>query len=269
MMYERVNLSGTSVQKTFKSGNSRMSISHVSDWKRLEVYNQGDIVSFNGKTWESVADENFNHLPDQSRSEFWKELGAGYKVDREDWTVTNVGYEDRFYFITPDGKLFENKLEAENHTLNLLISSSNRVYTNNFDLFNDVDALIKETSYAVPQFDVDGSESQGIVYFDSQSQTHRLSAFAEGDSPVSGSFTHGTIKSESETAEVGDIILKNGTYYLLLEQNPSSLSKAEGIVVNNLIPPFPKEQNFIIPFKINCISRLEGLAESGTRNSHG
>ena len=115
-----------STEKTFNSGNSRMSISHVSDWKRLEVYNQGDIVSFNGKTWESVADENFNHLPDQSRSEFWKELGAGYKVDREDWTVTNVGYEDRFYFITPDGKLFENKLEAENHTLNLLISSSNR-----------------------------------------------------------------------------------------------------------------------------------------------
>ena len=40
-----------------------MSINHASSWKRLEVYHRGDTVNYDGKIWESVADENFNHLP--------------------------------------------------------------------------------------------------------------------------------------------------------------------------------------------------------------
>jgi flagellin-like hook-associated protein FlgL len=211
-----------STETVKESGNSSMSINHASSWKRLEVYNRGDTVSYEGKIWESVADENFNHLPNLADSQYWKELGSGYDVSREDWTITNTGYEDRFYFISPDGKLFENRLEAENHTLNLLISSSNRRYTDNVALFNDIDSLVKETSYAVPQFKVEGSESEGVVYFDSMSQTHRLSAFAEGESAISGVFTKGTVKNEADGIGVGDVVLKNGTYFLLLEQNPSS-----------------------------------------------
>ena len=211
-----------STETSVETGNSSMSINHASSWKRLEVYHRGDTVSYDGKIWESVADENFNHLPNLADSEYWKELGSGYEVAREDWTITNTGYEDRFYFISPDGKLFENKLEAENHTLNLLITSSNRRYTDNVALFNDIDALIKETSFAVPQFEVEGSESEGLVYFDSISQTHRLSAFAEGDTALSGVYTHGTVKNESDPISQGDVVLKNGTYFLLLEQNPSS-----------------------------------------------
>ena len=79
--------------------------------------------------------------------------------------------------------------------------------------FNDIDSLIKETSYAVPQFEVEGSESEGLVYFDSISQTHRLSAFAEGDAAVSGVYTHGTVKNESDAIGQGDVVLKNGTYF--------------------------------------------------------
>ncbi len=97
-------------------------------------------------------------------------------------------------------------------------------YTDNVDLFNDIDSLIKETSYAVPQYDVDGSVSDAVVYFDSKSQTHRLSAFSEGDTAVSGVFTHGTVKNESDPISVGDVVLKNGKYFLLLDQNPSSAS---------------------------------------------
>ena len=213
-----------STETSVETGNSSMSINHASSWKRLEVYHRGDTVSYDGKIWESVADENFNHLPNLADSEYWKELGSGYDVAREDWTITNTGYEDRFYFISPDGKLFENKLEAENHTLNLLITSSNRRYTDNVALFNDIDALIKETSYAVPQFEVEGSESEGLVYFDSISQTHRLSAFAEGDTALSGVYTHGTVKNESDPISQGDVVLKNGTYFLLLEHNPATAS---------------------------------------------
>jgi flagellin-like hook-associated protein FlgL len=210
-----------SAETSVEVGNSSMSINQASSWKRLEVYHRGDTVNYNGKIWESIANENFNHLPNLSDSQYWKELGSGYDVAREDWTITNTGYEDRFYFISPDGKLFENRLEAENHTLNLLISSSNRRYTDNVALFNDIDSLLKETSYAVPQFKVEGSESEGVVYFDSMSQTHRLGAFAEGDAAVSGVFTKGTVKNESDAIGVGDVVLKNGTYFLLLEQNPS------------------------------------------------
>ena len=52
-----------STETSVETGNSSMSINHASSWKRLEVYHRGDTVSYDGKIWESVADENFNHLP--------------------------------------------------------------------------------------------------------------------------------------------------------------------------------------------------------------
>jgi len=205
-------------------GNSSMTINHFHDWKRLEAYQYGDIVKYDGKIWESIADENFNHAPDRPNSEFWKELGSGYDQTREDWTVTNKGVENRFYFITPDGNLFENRLDAENHTIDLLIASSNRKYTDNLALFNDVSALVKEVSYAVAQFDAVGSESEGVVYFDARSQSHRLSAVAEGATAFSGSYFHGSVKAEGESTNVGDVVLENGTYFLLIDTSPSPAS---------------------------------------------
>jgi len=222
------------VQSLNELGNSSISIDHTKDWRRLEVYQRGDIIEHNGKLWESVQDENFNHLPDQLGSEFWKELGAGYSKSREDWTLTNTGFEDRFYYISPDGKLFEKKLEAENHTLNLLISSSNRTYTDSAKLFEDVDSLVQEVSYSVAKYEAQGSDSQGLVYFDPSSQSYRMGAHAEGTTAVSGTFVHGEVKNESDSLAIGDVVLKNGLYYQLIDQGSTLGTPMDAVSVSNL-----------------------------------
>jgi len=224
------------VNELTESGKSTMDIYHSSNWKRLGVYQRGDVVKFEDKIWESISDENINHLPTQSKSEFWKELGSGYDVEREDWVVKNVGVENRFYFSTPDGKLFEDKQEAENHTINLLLSSTNRIYTDNTQLFDDIDSLVNEISYAVAQYQSLGSDSESIVYFDSASQRHRLSTFKDGENAVSGTFFHGDIKKENESLSIGDLVLKEGKFFLALESSPSP-AKLERIQFKSGLDP--------------------------------
>ena len=222
------------VQSFNESGTSSMTIDHSSDWRRLQSYNSGDIVEHEGKIWESVADENFNHSPTQPYSEFWKELGSGYEIDREDWTLSNSGFEDRFYFISPDGKLFEKKNDAENHTLNLLLSSTNRAYLDSDSLYAEIDSLVKEVSYSVAQYEVEASESSGLVYFDAKSQTHRLGALKDGSNAVTGDFAHGEIKSESDALSLGDVVLKNGSYFQLIDQGSTKGTPMDAVTVSSL-----------------------------------
>ncbi len=230
-----------------EKGNSTMSVLHSEDWKRLKAYQYGDIVKYDDKIWESVADENFNHAPNRPNSEFWKELGSDYDIIREDWKITNKGTENRFYYIVPDGKLFENKLEAENYTIELLLAASNRNYTDNTSLLNDVSALVREVSYGVAQFDVEGSESEGIVYFDSRSQSHRLTAVAEDATAFSGSYFNGDVKNEDDSTNVGDVVIKNGTYFLVIDEAPSQASLENVEVTSALESKVGKGTKVFVP----------------------
>ena len=46
----------------------------LSLWKRLYIFQLGDVVEYNGKLWESTKNENFNHEPSFAGSEFGYEL---------------------------------------------------------------------------------------------------------------------------------------------------------------------------------------------------
>ena len=68
--------------------------------ERLGIYQLGDVVSHDGKLYESVSNENFNHIPTKDGSSFWREIGSNYKQNREDWNITSVGTEARFFFTS-------------------------------------------------------------------------------------------------------------------------------------------------------------------------
>ena len=51
------------VTNSTTDSDSFIEISLSEDWQRLGIYQLGDIVQFDGKLWESVQNENFNHSP--------------------------------------------------------------------------------------------------------------------------------------------------------------------------------------------------------------
>jgi len=120
-------------------------------WRRLQVYQVGDVVEFQGKLWESKGNENFNHSPSQKESDYWDEIGTGYDQIREDWDLTSKSTEVRYYFAGPDGRLFDDRTSAETHTYELLLGS-NRSYATVNEIWNDIDKLVKEVAYPVSNF---------------------------------------------------------------------------------------------------------------------
>lgn len=191
-------------------------------WKRLQGYSIGQVVEYDDKLWVSQSDENFNHLPTQKDSRFWAEMGSGYSKGREDWVIESSGVETRYFFVTPDGKLFDDKLEAENHTYDILINSSSRTYTDANALFDDISSMVKEIAYPVSKFDVEGSESSALVSFDSASQSYRLASLPDGQTKVSGLYSKGTIKSATDVdLQPSDVIQFGGNYFALLSVEPT------------------------------------------------
>ena len=49
------------VQQTTTASGSEIEISLAEPWKRLGIFQLGDVVEYNGKLWESTQNENFNH----------------------------------------------------------------------------------------------------------------------------------------------------------------------------------------------------------------
>ena len=179
--------------------DSFIEISLSEDWQRLGIYQLGDIVQFDGKLWESVQNENFNHSPSAVDSKFWKELGSDYEQNREDWNIVSSGTETRFYYTGPDGRLFSDQSAAIDYTFDVLLNST-RNYTDPDAAYNDAVAMVQQVAYPVSRFEASANDSNGIVYFDSLSQSYRLAALADGQAEVGGTYMKGdavkTVDSE-------------------------------------------------------------------------
>jgi len=226
------------VNETKTEGDSNISISLPKPWKRLENYNIGEVAEFDGKLWESQSAENFNHFPNQDGSDFWKEVGSGYEVDREDWKITSDGSDSRLFWISPDGKLFDGKTEAFNHTTDIITRNARLNPDGALDLigsFGNLDdnlvrdkaaSLINQVAYPVSRFDVDGTDSNGTVFFDAASQTYRLGVQDPEEELIEGDFLKGEIFSSSnipqppidatveDTVKSGDIFQFRGSYFV-------------------------------------------------------
>jgi flagellin-like hook-associated protein FlgL len=202
------------VQSTVSASGSEIEIALAEPWKRLGIFQLGDVVEYNGKLWESTQNENFNHEPNFVGSEFWRELGSDYNQKREDWVIRSSGIEARFYFSSPDGKLFNDRAEAVNYTYELL-SNSTRSYTDLGELFQDAESLVNEIAYPVSRFEASASESNGIVYFDSSSQSYKLASLPLGQSKMDGVFLKGNIMEPSSLdLTKGDVVQYRGSYFI-------------------------------------------------------
>ena len=130
-------------------GSSSFETIHSSQWKRLQTFDLGDVVEFDGKFWESQIPNNTNHIPASLRDSFWKELPSNYSAEREDWEFEARVVKQRFFYMAPDGQMFESDEEALNYTENLLLNSSNFLYSDRKDLEEDKQSLVREVKYAV------------------------------------------------------------------------------------------------------------------------
>ncbi len=167
-------------------GTSKLSMTHSIPWKRLQTYELGNIIEFDGKLWESQINDNFNHKPLAGSSTYWKELPSGYEVDREDWTLEATGVTQKDFFMTLDGRLFDNLSDAALHNQDILLfTNSLPVNATPADLSQLSFDKVKSITYPVTTYSVKGSESEGTVYFDPQTQEYRLAAAAPGSQIIS------------------------------------------------------------------------------------
>jgi len=220
------------LQQTTTDSGSEINISLAEPWKRLGIFQLGDVVEYNGKLWESIKNENFNHEPSFAGSEFWRELGNDYKQSREDWTIKSSGTETRFYFSGPDGRLFSDRTEAVNYTFDIL-SNSTRIYTDSNQLFTDAENLVHKIAYPVSRFEATASESDGIVYFDSTSQSYRLAALSEGQTKMDGVFLKGNlVDPTSSEVSRGEVVQYRGSYFVVTNNlSPEEVNSVTGSAI--------------------------------------
>ncbi len=208
-------------------GSSQLVVKHADPWKRLNTYELGAVIEFAGKKWESQIDDNVNHKPSDSSSLYWKEIPSGYQVDREDWSIKADAVENRIFNMAPDGRFFDVEQDAIEYTRNLIVNSLNpeRFLPENLTADNIDEAFrqtVKKVTYPVSQFQVEGSESEGLVTFDSETLDYRLSATSGGASVIEGLYLKGDISRLSDpTIDQNEVVIHEGRYYLTTQPQDS------------------------------------------------
>ena len=209
------------VSSEFSEGSSKLVVQHSDPWKRLNTYELGAIAQFEGKLWQSQIDDNVNHKPSGVDTYYWKEVPSGYDVEREDWSIKAESVDNRFYFMAPDGRFFDVEQDAISYTASMLINSFTKDYSSTDELEADIQAMVKEVTYPVTRFEVNGSESKGSVTFDTKTLDYRLAAAGGGADVIDGLFLKGTIARLTDPViNEGSVVIHEGRYYLTTEAQP-------------------------------------------------
>lgn len=237
-----------SVASKLTDGTSGLSTSHSDPWKRLAIYQQGDVVRFDDKVYESVGSHNVNHDPVKSGSDYWRELHSGYDTEREDWKLEVTGAGNRYYWIAPDGKLFDDQPSALSYAQNLLYSAKKTDYTLmdnpattanegvaqlNLDVANNV----RQVAIPVNEFSVSGSENEGTVFFDPEAMDYRLVASSKDGSIIKGPYVKSNsqlFKPDDGLAKAKDVVLHEGRYFLVTD--PAAIDKDN---LSKIVESFP------------------------------
>jgi len=230
-------------------GSSGLSTSHSDPWKRLTIYQQGDVVRFGDKVYESLDSHNVNHDPANSGTSYWRELNSGYNTEREDWKLEVTGSENRYYWIAPDGKLFDDQASATTYAQNLLYSAKKVEYTLLDDpsttanegiaqLNLDVANNVRQIAIPVNEFSVQGSENDGTVFFDPDAMDYRLVASSKDGSIIQGPYIKGNLqlfKPGDTGIQAKDVVLHEGRYFLV--ENPAGVDKDNLAKIVESFPP--------------------------------
>ncbi|MBT3638047.1 MAG: hypothetical protein HN531_14000 [Opitutae bacterium] len=229
----------------------------------MNIYQEGDVVRHGDKVYESLGSHNVNHDPVKSGETYWKELNSGYDTEREDWKLEVIGSENRYYWITPDGKLFDEEAtknpdtgevippkSATDHARNILYAAKKTEYTlmddsttdaideGNVQLELDVANNVRQIAIPVNEFSVKGSENDGTVFFDPEAMDYRLVAASEDGSIIRGPYVKGNSQlfkpDDGVTKLAGDVILHEGRYFLV--QDPTGIDKDN---LSKIVESFP------------------------------
>ncbi|MDA7756977.1 hypothetical protein N8920_03650 [Opitutales bacterium] len=205
-----------SVSGSLSNGTSSFDTIHSEQWKRLQTFKLGNVVEFEGKFWESQIPNNTNHKPSLESDLYWKELPSDYSGEREDWELEAVGVKQRFFYMSPDGQMFEDDTDALQYTSDLLLNSTNRLYNDPATLQGDVQALVKQVKYAVTDFSVQGSISNAIATFDPKTLEYALSAAQKGGDVIDAPYLKGQIDRYTDGFQPaqGSVFSYEGNYYL-------------------------------------------------------
>jgi flagellin-like hook-associated protein FlgL len=237
------------VNSKMGDGSSGIQVAHAEDWKRLSIYQAGDVARFEGKLYESIGSHNVNHDPAKSGTEYWRELHSGYDTEREDWKLEVAGTENRYYWIAPDGKLFDDQTSAVSHAQTLLWSAKKTEYTlldnpataaneGLVQLNQDVANNVRQVAIPVNEFLVQGSENKGTVFFDSESMDYRLVAASKDGAIIDGPYIKGNQQLHrpgDALIQAKDVVLHEGRYFLV--NTPSGIDKDNLSKIVSSFPP--------------------------------
>ncbi len=222
-----------SVDQNPSEGMVGLNIVHADNWRRLDYYYIGDVVQKDGILYESKTDLNFNHDPANSGATYWRELPSGYDQRREDWEIKVVGEQKKPFYMAPDGKLFTDEVDAENHYSQYIFSKmspDDPLYSKEAEA--DV-WPIRKVFLGVGEMEANGSNHQGHIAFDPETMHYRLSAVPKDGQIYDGLFIKGNILEMNEVESIlGDpaldsesmrnqVVSFQGKYYLITE--PGSL----------------------------------------------
>lgn len=224
-----------SVESESIQGSSTLNIEHADPWKRLSQYELGELVMHDGNLWESQIDANFNRKPGLEGN-YWKQLPSDYDTNREDWNLSSTATENRIYFLSPDGRLFDEQLDAQFHTEDILLES--KTYENSIaDLTLDAAALVKQIVYPVSRFAVEGSESSATTVFDQASQKYRIVAAGKDGEIINGQYVKGDIIDSTVDPSAltnGAVVLHEGRYFLVTDETNLDSNAWNSLSATNL-----------------------------------
>ena len=229
------------VNQSKSDGTSTLEINHKENWRRLNIYKLGEVVEHEGRIFESIISDNVNHSPTNSGTDYWRELGSAYDIEREDWKLNVSGVKNQFYYSTPDGKLFSDQASATTHAQNILVASKTSEYQASNDpalaFATDLAASVKLVSIPVNEFSVDGSDSNATVFFNKETLDYELVAASKGGSIINSSFLkdNNQIFSVTQTFQNNDVVLHNGRYFLV--QNANSVVADNLDFIEETLPP--------------------------------
>ena len=201
--------------------NSTIDINHAGDWRRLNIYELGDVISHKGKLFESKIENNRNHRPDSSGSDYWRELSSDYSREREDWKIENIGQKTKPYYMSADGKLFSSMQDAETH-------SSRHIAP----LMSTTPPAVERVFLPVDEFRAMGSLNDGLVTFDPETLEYRLSSVPNGANVYEGNFVKGNAVDTSNPNNNGwqanlqdnQVVQHEGRYYLITDSENVDIS---------------------------------------------
>ena len=102
--------------------------------------------------------------------------------------------------MAPDGRFFDVEQDAISYTASMLVNSFTKDYASTDALEADIQAMVKEVTYPVTRYKVDGSQSEGSVTFDTKTLDYRLAAAGGGANVIDGLFLKGTLSRLSDPA---------------------------------------------------------------------